>query len=87
MNWLDIQILLFMILISFAIIEMQFIPLNLQAKGYHLYGIKSRVIAKNKKLNDEYKVNILTFITTTLFVLVLTAFLLIIYVKMVGQSY
>ena len=52
---------------------------------YHLYGIKSRVIAK-KKNNEIMEVNILAFIATALFILVPTAFLLIIYVKTVSQS-
>nr|YP_009409886.1 photosystem II protein M [Cressa cretica]ASJ65073.1 photosystem II protein M [Cressa cretica] len=56
-------------------------------KIYHLYGIKSRVIAKLKKRRDEImEVNILAFIATALFILVPTAFFLIIYVKTVSQS-
>ena len=43
--------------------------------------------SKKKKPNDKImEVNILAFIATTLFVLVPTAFLLIIYVKTVSQS-
>ena len=42
---------------------------------------------KKKKRNDEImEVNILAFIATALFILVPTAFLLIIYVKTVSQS-
>jgi photosystem II PsbM protein len=54
-------------------------------KTYYLYGIRSRIIAKQK--NDEImEVNILAFIATALFILVPTAFLLIIYVKTVSQN-
>ena len=43
--------------------------------------------SKKKKRNDEImEVNILAFIATALFILVPTAFLLIIYVKTVSQS-
>lgn len=54
----------------------------------YLYGIRSRVIAKKKKKNNEIimEVNILAFIATALFILVPTAFLLIIYVKTVSQN-
>jgi len=42
---------------------------------------------KKKKRNDEImEVNILAFIATALFILVPTAFLLIIYVKTVSQG-
>ena len=65
--------------------------------GFHLfivvclispfYGIISRVIAKTKKRKNEImEVNILAFIATALFILVPTAFLLIIYVKTVSQN-
>jgi len=51
------------------------------------YGIISRVIAKTKKRKNEImEVNILAFIATALFILVPTAFLLIIYVKTVSQN-
>lgn len=54
-------------------------------KKTFFYGIKSRVIAKQK--NDEImEVNILAFIATMLFILVPTAFLLIIYVKTISQK-
>ena len=43
--------------------------------------------SKKKKRNDEImEVNILAFIATALFILVPTAFLLIIYVKTISQS-
>nr|WGC89118.1 photosystem II protein M [Horsfieldia hainanensis] len=58
----------------------------LRRKTYHLYGIRSRVIAKQKKNDEIMEVNILAFIATALFILVPTAFLLIIYVKTVSQS-
>nr|QUO99388.1 photosystem II protein M [Lindera praecox] len=44
-------------------------------------------LLRSKKKNDEImEVNILAFIATALFILVPTAFLLIIYVKTVSQS-
>jgi photosystem II PsbM protein len=54
----------------------------------HFYGIISRVITKQKKKknNEIMEVNILAFIATALFILVPTAFLLIIYVKTVSQN-
>ena len=64
---------------------MQFIPLNLQESNFYLYGIRSRVIPKQKK-QEIMEVNILAFIATALFILVPTAFLLIIYVKTVSQN-
>lgn len=53
-RWIHLmdQILLFIILIRFSIIRMQFIPLNLQESNFYLYGIRSRVIAKQKKTWD-----------------------------------
>lgn len=63
---------------------MQLIQFTLQQSSY-LYGIRSRVIAK-KKNNKIMEVNILAFIATALFILVPTAFLLIIYVKTVSQN-
>lgn len=44
------------------------------------------VIDKKKKRLEIMEVNILAFIATALFILVPTAFLLIIYVKTVSQS-
>nr|AXR87668.1 photosystem II protein M [Paederia scandens]AXR87752.1 photosystem II protein M [Paederia scandens]AXR87835.1 photosystem II protein M [Paederia scandens]AXR87919.1 photosystem II protein M [Paederia scandens] len=66
---------------------MQFIPFNLQQSSQisYLYGIRSRVIAK-KRNNKIMEVNILAFIATALFILVPTAFLLIIYVKTASQN-
>lgn len=50
-------------------------------------GLNPELLRSKKKPNDEtMEVNILAFIATTLFVLVPTAFLLIIYVKTVSQS-
>ncbi|KAG4198439.1 hypothetical protein ERO13_A05G085900v2 [Gossypium hirsutum] len=43
-------------------------------------------LLQSKKNNEIMEVNILAFIATTLFILVPTAFLLIIYVKIVSQS-
>jgi photosystem II PsbM protein len=51
---------------------------------FSLHGITSRVIVKKKK--EVMEVNILAFIATALFVLVPTAFLLIIYVKTASQN-
>nr|WRK69019.1 photosystem II protein M [Paris sp. SP-2023a]WRK69107.1 photosystem II protein M [Paris sp. SP-2023a] len=42
--------------------------------------------SKKKKHNEIMEVNILAFIATALFILVPTAFLLIIYVKTVSQN-
>lgn len=78
------KILLFITQIRFSIIRMQLIQFTLQQSSY-LYGIRSRVIAK-KKNNKIMEVNILAFIATALFILVPTAFLLIIYVKTVSQN-
>lgn len=49
-----------------------------------LSSLKFRV--KKKKHDEIMKVNILAFITTIPFVLVFSVFLLITYVKKVGQS-
>jgi len=43
-------------------------------------------LLQRKKNNEMMEVNILAFIATALFILVPTAFLLIIYVKTVSQS-
>jgi len=43
-------------------------------------------LLRSKKNNEIMEVNILAFIATALFILVPTAFLLIIYVKTVSQS-
>nr|QYB17912.1 photosystem II protein M [Flemingia macrophylla]WPN87270.1 photosystem II protein M [Flemingia sp.] len=54
------------------------------------YGIKSLIFYCKSKRNKTYieimEVNILAFIATALFILVPTAFLLIIYVKTVSKS-
>lgn len=52
---------------------------------FPLHGITSRVIVKKKK-RLFMEVNILAFIATALFILVPTAFLLIIYVKTASQN-
>ena len=50
-------------------------------------GLNPEVLRIKEKWNDEImEVNILAFIATALFILVPTAFLLIIYVKTVSQS-
>ncbi|TYJ30132.1 hypothetical protein E1A91_A06G114000v1 [Gossypium mustelinum] len=43
-------------------------------------------LLRSKKNNEIMEVNILAFIATALFILVPTAFLLIIYIKTVSQS-
>nr|YP_010214799.1 photosystem II protein M [Achnatherum pekinense]UBQ33781.1 photosystem II protein M [Achnatherum pekinense] len=64
---------------------MQVLPFNLQIPLFPLHGITSRVIVK-KKNKEVMEVNILAFIATALFILIPTAFLLIIYVKTVSQN-
>lgn len=50
-------------------------------------GLDPELFWSKKKKNDEImEVNILAFIATALFILVPTAFLLIIYVKTVSQN-
>lgn len=50
-------------------------------------GLNPELLRIKEKSNDEImEVNILAFIATALFILVPTAFLLIIYVKTVSQS-
>lgn len=50
-------------------------------------GLNPQLLRIKEKWNDEImEVNILAFIATALFILVPTAFLLIIYVKTVSQS-
>ncbi|PUZ39641.1 hypothetical protein GQ55_9G345900 [Panicum hallii var. hallii] len=51
---------------------MQVLPLNLQDTLFPLYGITSRVIVKKNK--EIMEVNILAFIATALFILVLLPF-------------
>ena len=85
------QILLFMILIRFGIIEIEFISLNLDEFRDERFiismGLNPELLRSKKKPNNEImEVNILAFIATALFILVPTAFLLIIYVKTVSQS-
>ena len=53
---------------------------------FPLHGITSRVIVKKNKKKEVMEVNILAFIATALFILVPTAFLLIIYVKTASQK-
>nr|YP_010548128.1 photosystem II protein M [Microchloa indica]UYL24366.1 photosystem II protein M [Microchloa indica] len=53
--------------------------------SFPLHGITSRVIVK-KKNKEVMEVNILAFIATALFILIPTAFLLIIYVKTASQN-
>jgi len=59
----------------------------LEFKGtlFPLHGITSRVIVKIKN-KEVMEVNILAFIATALFILIPTAFLLIIYVKTASQK-
>nr|WQM21081.1 photosystem II protein M [Puya raimondii] len=67
----------------------QFIPMNLQELNFSSLWdyIPSYCEEKEKKINNEImEVNILAFIATALFILVPTAFLLIIYVKTVSQN-
>uniref|UniRef100_UPI0030E0504A photosystem II subunit M n=1 Tax=Streblus asper TaxID=648879 RepID=UPI0030E0504A len=50
-------------------------------------GLNPELLRIKEKRNDEImEVNILAFIATALFILIPTAFLLIIYVKTVSQS-
>ena len=49
-------------------------------------GLNPELLRSKKKNNEIMEVNILAFIATALFILVPTAFLLIIYVKTVSQS-
>lgn len=50
-------------------------------------GLNPELLRRKEKRKDEImEVNILAFIATALFILVPTAFLLIIYVKTVSQS-
>ena len=80
-----------MILIRFRIIEIEFISLNLDEFRDERFiismGLNPELLRSKKKPNNEImEVNILAFIATALFILVPTAFLLIIYVKTVSQS-
>lgn len=80
-----------MILIRFGIIEIEFISLNLDEFRDERFiismGLNPELLRSKKKPNNEImEVNILAFIATALFILVPTAFLLIIYVKTVSQS-
>ena len=67
---------------------MEFIPLNLEAKDLSsLMGLNPELLWSKEKRNDDImEVNILAFIATALFILIPTAFLLIIYVKTVSQN-
>nr|YP_010291365.1 photosystem II protein M [Juncus tenuis]ULQ67028.1 photosystem II protein M [Juncus tenuis] len=49
-------------------------------------GLHPELLRKQKRKNKIMEVNILAFIATALFILVPTAFLLIIYVKTVSQN-
>ena len=77
-----------MILIRLDIIEMEFIPLNFGCERFIIsMGLNPELLRSKEKRNDEImEVNILAFIATALFILVPTAFLLIIYVKTVSKS-
>ena len=80
-----------MILIRFRIIEIEFISLNLDEFRDERFiismGLNPELLRSKKKPNNEImEVNILAFIATALFILVPTAFLLIIYVKTVSQN-
>jgi photosystem II PsbM protein len=64
---------------------MQVSPLNLQDTPFFLsMGLHPELLCKKNK--EVMEVNILAFIATALFILVPTAFLLIIYVKTVSQN-
>lgn len=64
---------------------MEFIPLNLQVT--FLSSLWDQIPSYCELKNEEImEVNILAFIATALFILVPTAFLLIIYVKTVSQN-
>nr|YP_010291867.1 photosystem II protein M [Xyris capensis]ULQ68464.1 photosystem II protein M [Xyris capensis]ULQ68556.1 photosystem II protein M [Xyris capensis] len=67
---------------------MQVILLSLQDYNFSsLWDYIPSFCKKKKKIkNDIMEVNILAFIATALFILVPTAFLLIIYVKTVSQN-
>nr|YP_010291531.1 photosystem II protein M [Rapatea paludosa]ULQ67537.1 photosystem II protein M [Rapatea paludosa] len=49
-------------------------------------GLNPELLRRKKRKNEIMEVNILAFIATALFILVPTAFLLIIYVKTVSQN-
>nr|YP_011021287.1 photosystem II protein M [Bakerantha lundelliorum]WQM20995.1 photosystem II protein M [Bakerantha lundelliorum] len=65
----------------------QFIPMNLQELNFSsLWDYIPSYCEEKKRNNEIMEVNILAFIATALFILVPTAFLLIIYVKTVSQN-
>jgi photosystem II PsbM protein len=87
-RWIDLiaPILLFMILIRFDMINMEFIQF-IGERFIISMGLNPELLRRKEKWKDEImEVNILAFIATALFILVPTAFLLIIYVKTVSQS-
>nr|YP_010044519.1 photosystem II protein M [Gynandropsis gynandra]QPF24572.1 photosystem II protein M [Gynandropsis gynandra] len=49
-------------------------------------GLNPEIFQRKKRKDEIMEVNILAFIATALFILVPTAFLLIIYVKTVSQN-
>nr|YP_009862695.1 photosystem II protein M [Pellacalyx yunnanensis]QKD76070.1 photosystem II protein M [Pellacalyx yunnanensis] len=75
-----------MILIRFDMINMEFIQF-IGERFIISMGLNPELLRRKEKRKDEImEVNILAFIATALFILVPTAFLLIIYVKTVSQS-
>nr|QGX43648.1 photosystem II protein M [Rhizophora mucronata] len=75
-----------MILIRFDMINMEFIQF-IGERFIISMGLNPELLRRKEKRKDEImEVNILAFIATALFILVPTAFLLIIYVKTVSQN-
>nr|USW66059.1 photosystem II protein M [Schima sinensis] len=77
-----------MILIRFNIIEREFIH-SIEFTGERFIismGLNPELLYCEVKNDEIMEVNILAFIATALFILVPTAFLLIIYVKTVSQN-
>ena len=87
-RWIDLitQILLFMILIDPIQYHRGVIyPIELTGERFIIsMGLNPELLPK--KNNEIMEVNILAFIATALFILIPTAFLLIIYVKTVSQG-
>nr|YP_010172194.1 photosystem II protein M [Trapa kozhevnikoviorum]QSF20384.1 photosystem II protein M [Trapa kozhevnikoviorum] len=76
-----------MILIRFNIIGDLIHPIESTGERFIIsMGLNPELLPNKKKNNEIMEVNILAFIATALFILVPTAFLLIIYVKTVSQS-
>ena len=65
---------------------MQVLPLNLQDPPFSSPWDYIPSYCEKKRNKEVMEVNILAFIATALFILVPTAFLLIIYVKTVSQN-